>query len=360
MSIIKRLITLLLAMTLLLPGLAAAEGETEVYEAADSEMSSADDTVTEKDGWHFNARGFLTGDNQGEEYLLEDEENGVWQYASRDLAVRVTRTREKAKKGSKKIREYCIAEIWCSPESQMGAIMTEPYARYGKNLVSGKRQDSPEKLISQHPSVFAVSDDMYGLRIMEVSKNKTKYDYHGVVIRYGDIKATKTRKSPEEGKKDKRPWPNLDALAVYGDGSMKTYVSDAKTAEEYLEEGALHVFAFGPWLISEGQMNPALLNEKYYPASEPRVAVGMIEPYHYVILAASGRPKNKYAGVKLLWLAEQMQAMGCTEALNMDGGGTVVMAFNNKIILEGDNGKGQRNVGSLIAFGLKEEPGSEE
>lgn len=308
---------------------------------------------TEKDGFHFDDKGFLTGeDNPAEEYLLEDEENGVWQYASRDLSITVTRTREKAKKGSKKIREYCVAEIWCSEKSPMGAIMTEPYARYGSNLVSGKRQDDPEKLMAQQPSILAVSDDMYGLRIMEVSKKKTKYDFHGVVIRDGEVKAEKTRKSPEEGKKDKRPWPNLDTLAVYQDGSMKAYVCDAMTAEEYLEKGAVHVFAFGPWLISEGKLNPALQNENYYPASEPRVAVGMVEPYHYIIIAASGRPKSQYAGVKLLWLAEKMQEFGCTEALNLDGGATVVMAFNNRIILQGDN-SGKRNIGSLIAFGLK-------
>ena len=174
------------------------------------------------------------------------------------------------------------------------------------------------------------------------------------MIRYGDIKARKTRKSPEEGKKDKRPWPNLDTLAVYADGSMKSYVSDAKTPEEYLEEGAEHVFAFGPWLISEGKINPALLKDSYYPASEPRVAIGMIEPYHYIIIAASGRPKSTYIGVKLRWLAEKMQEYGCTEALNLDGGATVVMGFNNKIILQGDN-NGKRNIGSLIAFGLKED-----
>ena len=335
---LRRGAALLLALLMLLPG-----------------VSPAEEAVTEKDGWHFDSRGFLTGEgNPGEEYLLEDEEKGYWQYASRDLAITVTRTRDKPLKGVNRIREYCVADIWCSPASPMGAIMTEPYARFGDNLVSGKRQDDPAKLIAQQPSVLVVSDDMYGLRIMEVSKRKTKYDYHGVVIRYGDIKATKTKKSPEEGKRDNRVWPNLDTLAVYGDGSMKAFVSDAMTAEEYLAQGAVHVFAFGPWLISGGEINPKLY-EDYYTASEPRVAIGMVEPYHYIILAVCGRPKERYIGGKLLWLAETLKEYGCTEALNLDGGDTVVMAFNNKIILQGDHDSG-RNLGSLIAFGLREEP----
>ena len=309
---------------------------------------------TEKDGYRFDDNGFLTGDdNPSDEYILEDEANGVWQYASKDLAVTVTRFREKAKKGSKKILEYCVADIHCSESSPIGNIMTEPYSRYGSVPTPGVRQEVPVTLMEANPSVLAVSDDMYGLRLSPVSRKKTRYDYHGVIIRDGAVLATKTRKSPEEGKKDKRPWSNMDTLAVYRDGSMKSFVSGDKTAEEYLADGAVQVYAFGPWLLSGGELNPALQNRNYYPASEPRVAIGMIEPHHYVIIAASGRPKEKYQGVKLLWLAETLLEYGCTEALNLDGGATVVMAFNNRVILKGDNSKGFRNIGSMIAFGLR-------
>ncbi len=331
MKLMKKTAALVLALMLLLAGCAFAENE---------------DPVTEKDGWHFDAKGFLAGeDNPGEEYLLEDADKGVWQYASKGLSVKVTRFREQTKK--KKKQEYCVAEIRCSPESPLGVIMTEPYARFGKNLQPGKRQDEPEKLIAQNPSVLAVSDDMYGLRIMEISKKKTKYDYHGVIIRNGETIATKTRNSQK-----KRPWPNLDTMAVYQDGSMKTFDCDALTAEEYLEQGAVQVFAFGPWLLSEGQVHPNL--EKINNYSEPRVALGMVEPYHYILIVTAGRPTSKYQGYKMTWLADKMLEYGCTEALNLDGGDTVALAFNNKVILHGNmEAKNLRNLGSMIAFGLK-------
>ena len=326
---------ILLFLSLLLAGIAVAD--------------------TEKDGFHFDDQGFLTGDeNPAEEYLFEDDENGLWQYASKDLAITVTRFRGNAKKGSKKILEYCVADIHCSENSPLGSFMTEPYSRYGSTPTPGVRQEKPSVLIAEHPSVLAVSDDMYGLRLSPVGKNKTKYDFHGVIIRDGEVLATKTRQSPEEGKRDKRPWPNLDTLAVYRDGSMRTFVSGDKTADEYLADGAVNVFAFGPWLLSDGEINPALQKKDYYPASEPRAAIGMVEPYHYIIIATCGRPDTKYAGVKLLWLAEKMKEYGCTEALNLDGGKTVVMAFNNKIILKGDNSKSERNIGSMITFGIRE------
>ena len=356
-QIMKRLAALFLALLLLLPGLCLAEEEKteeeyeDGYAETEAEEADADEAVTEKDGWHFNAKGFLTGDNPGDEYLLEDEKNGLWQYASKDLSITLTRYEEKTKKKKKQI--YCVADIRCSPESPLGVIMTEPYARFGSNLQPGKRQEEPEKLMKQHPSVLAVSDDMYGLRIMEISKKKTKYDYHGVVIRNGEVVATKTRNSQK-----KRNWPNMDTLAVYADGSMKSYDCDALTAEEYLEKGAVQVFAFGPWLLSEGEIHPNLAKINDY--SEPRVAIGMIEPWHYILIVTAGRPTSKYQGYKLSWLAEKMKELGCTEALNLDGGDTVALAFNNKVILHGNmESKKLRNLGSMIAFGLKDGPAEE-
>ena len=334
MNMIKRVTGLFLMAVLLLTGLAFAE---------DGEA------VTEKDGWHFDAKGFLTGeDNPGDEYILEDEEKGVWQYASKDLSVKITRYREQTKK--KKKQEYCIAEIWCSPESPLGIIQSDPKSslKFKGEALPGIEQRNVEDLIGKHPSVLAVSDDMYGLRITPVSKGKTKYDYHGVVIRNGEVIATKTRNSQK-----RRNWPNLDTMAVYQDGSMKTFDCDALTAEEYLEQGAVQVFAFGPWLLSGGEVHPNL--EKINNYSEPRVALGMIEPYHYILIVTAGRPTSKYQGYKLTWMAEKMQEYGVTEALNLDGGDTVALAFNNKVIIHGNmESKKLRNLGSMIAFGLKE------
>jgi len=333
---IKRLSALALILLLVFPGFAA--GETAGTEAA---------AVTEKDGYHFDAKGFLTGENPGEEYLLEDEKNGRWQYASKDLSVTVTRFEEKTKKKKKQI--YCVAEIWASEASPLGAIQSDPKSslKFNGTAYPGIEQRVVTDLIEKHPTVLAVSDDMYGLRITPIGKGKTKYDYHGVVIRNGEVIATKTRNS-----KKKRPWPNMDTMAVYRDGSMKCFDCDAQTAEEYLEQGAVQVFAFGPWLVSGGQVHPDLAKINDY--SEPRVAIGMIEPYHYILIVTAGRPKDKYQGYKLTWLAEKMLEYGVTEALNLDGGDTVALAFNNKVILHGNmDAKKLRNLGSMIAFGIR-------
>ena len=195
--------------------------------------------------------------------LMEDPENGRWEYHSDALTIVIDQASEKVKVGSAtKTREYCVAEIWASPESPLYPVMTEPT----KKRPAGYKLVSPELLQEKAHPLFAMSDDMYGIRLQ-------KYDYKGVVIRDGEILATKTRNSAK-----KRAWPNLDTMALYPDGSMKTYVCDAYTAEEYLAMGAQQVFSFGPILISEGEINPEVLNPKYYPYNEPRVALGMVEP----------------------------------------------------------------------------------
>ena len=270
--------------------------------------------------------------------ILEDPEGGRWEYHSESLNIVIEKFTEKVKSGSKKkTREYCVADIQASPESPLYPVMTDPTSK----RPAGYKMVSPELLQEKAHPMFAMSDDMYGIRLQ-------KYDYKGIVIRNGEIIATKTRNSAK-----KRAWPNLDAMALLPDGSMKTFVCDAHTAEEYLEMGAEQVFSFGPWLISDGEINPEVLNPKYYPYNEPRVAIGMVKPSHYIAVVVRGRPKGSYAGVHLDWLAQLLLDRGCVEALNLDGGQTATMIFNGKIIETGD--KGLRSQGSMICFGRIEE-----
>ena len=296
------------------------------------------------EGPTFDEKGFLTDAEAGEEYIFEDEENGVWKYATSSLSVEIHRTRETKKvKKKDRILEYFVAEIYASPESPLVPVMTEA----SKTNPAGVKQASPEILARKYNCVFAVSDDMYGLR-RQKKNGKYRYDYRGVVIRNGEVMCQKTRNS-----KKSRAWPNLDTMALYADGSMKTFVCDAHTPEEYLAEGAEQVFAFGPWMISNGEINPDVLDPKYYPYNEPRVAMGMVEPWHYVVILVRGRPDTKYAGVHLDWLAQKLQEMGCVEALNLDGGETATMLFMGKVV--GSGGDALRSQGSLITFGTSEQ-----
>ena len=73
----------------------------------------------------------------------------------------------------------------------------------------------------------------------------------GILIRDGVIWSAKTKPSATY-----KGFPNLDTLALYADGSMTVHDSDELTAQEYIDRGAVNVYAFGPWLIRDGQVNP--------------------------------------------------------------------------------------------------------
>ena len=322
---------------------AAAGEDPQAEEIAFGESGA----VTEKDGWYFDEKGFLTGDNPGEAYLLEDEENGKWQYATGDLSIHITKFTEKTDK--KKTLLYCVAEVYASERSPLFAIMTpEPET---SPRPDGYHLVYPENLVKDFPVMLAVSDDYYGYRQFSRDSKGSTWPT-GIIIRNGKILYTKTRDSSK-----KRSFPNLDTLAVYADGSMKTRICDELTAEEYLEEGAVQVFSFGPWLLRDGEANEEVMNPSdkkgVMAQPNPRAAIGMAEPFHYIVIVV-GVPSDKYTGVKGSWLIEKLQEYGCTEALNLDGGGTACMLFNGKTIIQGKWDKQKRVLGSMIAFGKLE------
>ncbi len=111
------------------------------------------------------------------------------------------------------------------------------------------------------------------------------------------------------------------------------------------------MLAFGPWLVRGGEINPAL--ETSYRTKEPRTAIGMIEPYHYVAVFVEGRIKRS-GGVPVQWLAERMAGLGAVEAINLDGGKTSCLLFmGTKISLSNPDGRvrGGRSVSGLIGLG---------
>lgn len=322
----KRIWILFMAMALCIASLCGAEG-------------LAVDTVTDGEGhtWQVDGKGWLVTDDPDAAWIMEDPDQGFWGYSSNNLSVRINQFNEEKLVGKKKRKlVYWVAEVYASPENPLTTIETEATKKHSK----GYKLVNPLSIARKNHAVFAISDDLYGIRLQ-------KYKYYGVVIRNGEVIAKKTRNSQKS-----RAWPNLDTLASYADGSMKAYVCDAKTPEEYLAEGAVDVFSFGPILVTDGEIYETVLNPKYYPYNEPRMAIGMVEPYHYVIVCVRGRPDNVYAGVHLDWLAEKMQSLGCVEALNLDGGGTICITFMGKVLNEQE--KSVRSVGSLISFGTSD------
>ena len=187
-------------------------------------------------------------------------------------------------------------------------------------------------------AVFGINDDQFGHRIYN-------HVMVGIIIRNGKLISDRTRRNGNLS------WPTLDTAAFFSDGSMLTFNSQDHTGEEYLHMGASTVLSFGPWLVQRGTINP--LCNKYFTTREPRTAIGMIEPYHYVAISVEGRVAQS-RGVGMQWLAERMLALHAKEAINLDGGKTTSLIFMGKS-LKSNNPDGKfikrRSVTGMITLG---------
>ncbi len=102
------------------------------------------------------------------------------------------------------------------------------------------------------------------------------------------------------------------------------------TALDLLESGVQNCFSFGPVLVENGAIPDAARTAR--SKTNPRTAIGMIEPGHLVAVVADGRQDGYSLGLSGVELAELMQSLGCTTAYNLDGGVSATMIFmGNKI-----------------------------
>ena len=283
-----------------------------------------------------NADGFLSDEADTDEYVYVDEDEGVWIYVTSSLSIVLRRYEDK-----KAVLTWYEADVHASPASPLLSYLN------GEKH-PGTAMIQPAKFVEKYGMVLAFNDDHFGFRIEEKDKGIPP----GVIIRDRQIIYDKTW--------SRESFPNLDVLAVFPDGSMKTFPNSAHTAQEYLDMGAVHTYAFGPTLLRDGELSEYMLREEYYSYREPRMAMGMIEPWHYYVLCVEGRmgDSGRSKGVYLNWLADNMKEHGVQEAINLDGGGTACLMFMGKKINKSANST--RTVGSMTGFGVSALVGGEQ
>lgn len=286
-----------------------------------------------------NAKGFL---DEGE-YIYSSEDEGLWIYVSQTSKVILQR-----KYDATQPLTWFEADLYGDLDAgeMLRTVQNDP-EKMGK-----VRVDATETA-KKHNVVFAMNTDYYTYRVA-VNNNR----HTGIVIRDGRI----LYDDPYTEKQvTNSMFPNLDMLAFMPDGSLKVYHSWEKTAQEFIDEGVQTVYSFGPYLLLDGKVS-----ERAYANNEnknPRCAIGMVEPGHYVAIMCEGRLKRS-AGVTISYLAKMMRAKGCQVAFNMDGGQTAVMVFMGKQLNQigaYDGGKtNSRPTSEVLGFGTSEQVGTYE
>lgn len=315
--------------------------EPETPEAQAEEQKNAgtgfrDVTAPDWADVQLNGNGFL---DEGE-YVFADSENGHYMYVSRTLRIVIERSYEVP---DKKHPFYCFtANVWCDVENG-----EYPQCVFN-NPDPGQRNKSKnfafiKDIALNNHAVLATSTDYYTYRISQTYPT-------GIEIRNGEIIIDDPRKL-------QRSMPTYETLALYRDGHAESWTNEEKTAEQYIQEGALQVYTFGPCLVKDGELTDYILNHSN-ASYNPRLAVGVSEPGHYVLVMCEGRIARS-KGVQMRTLANMMLERGCRLAVNLDGGQSAVMTFMgeqlNRVVKSDPKG---RLEGEILAFGFSDQVGS--
>lgn len=237
-------------------------------------------------------------------------------YESEDISINITTKYEYDTK-------IYIADVTVSDVSFLRAGLANGV--FGRNI-----KETTSDIAKENNAIFVINGDFYGFRDS------------GPVIRNGVLYRS-----------NKRSGSN-DVLAVYNDGSFVTMKEENVDAQNLLDSGVLQLFSFGPTLVDNGQISVSANQEvEQSMNSNPRTAIGMISPLHYVFVVSDGRTSES-AGLSLAQLAAVMQDAGCQCAYNLDGGGSSTMWFMGDVVnnpTTNGNSISERKVSDIVYIG---------
>lgn len=201
---------------------------------------------------------------------------------------------------------YFVADVKVLDAIQLQNAFAEN--QFGRNIIA-----YTSTIAEQNDAIFAINGDYYGFRS------------DGIIIRNGVIY---------------RDEPARIGLAFYLDGSMQVYDETGTSAQELLDAGAWNTLSFGPALLEEGELVSNLdrveidTNFGNHPIQgyQPRTGVGIIDENHFVFIVVDGRSNGYSQGVTLDQFAQMFKDLGCTEAYNLDGGGSATMYFMGRVV----------------------------
>lgn len=195
---------------------------------------------------------------------------------------------------------------------------------YGRNI-----KEKTSEIAENNHAILAINGDFYGFR------------NDGYVIRNGELYRESSNDSED--------------LVIKKDGTFSLIEESAVSANALLEEHAWQVLSFGPGLLKNGEL---IVDESAEVSkamtSNPRTAIGMIRPLHYIFLVSDGRT-DENEGLTLYQVAQVLKEENCQVAYNLDGGGSTTLWFNGEVLNEptGGHGSGERSVSDIVYIGYE-------
>lgn len=193
-----------------------------------------------------------------------------------------------------------VAEVWLEDVSQMRAAFAQD--TYGRNIT-----ETVYDMSERNNAILAINGDYYG-----ASRS-------GYVIRNGQLYRSDAASNQQD-------------LCIWPDGSMSLIAEKQITAEALVADNVWQVLSFGPGLIDGGEVIVTPYSEVGNAmVSNPRTAIAMLEPLHYLFVVADGRTQQS-EGLSLYELAEWLALQGAQVAYNLDGGGSSTMVYQQQVV----------------------------
>lgn len=108
---------------------------------------------------------------------------------------------------------------------------------------------------------------------------------------------------------------------------------DTKISTNPKWENVKHIISGGPYLVKDGEVFVDMTAQKLSSIGgrNPRTAIGYTKDNDLILVAVDGR-EHSSIGLTLTELAYFMKSLGCTNAINLDGGGSTVMYVKGRIV----------------------------
>lgn len=172
---------------------------------------------------------------------------------------------------------------------------------YGRNI-----GETTSQMAVENKAVLAFNGDFYGSRD------------DGLIIRNGVLYRDQPRDAPDNR-----------SLLINEEGDFTFVTEGAIEGETYLSKGIVHSLSYGPVLVEDGKT--VKINTRVAQTKNPRTAIGIIEPLHYLLIVVDGRSASS-EGMRLDTLAKLFVRLGAKSAYNLSGGAVSTLWFNGKII----------------------------
>jgi hypothetical protein len=115
-----------------------------------------------------------------------------------------------------------------------------------------------------------------------------------------------------------------------------------------------HALGGGPNLISKGAVNITYEQEVMFGSGvgldnpDPRTAVGYTASKHVILFVVDGRQAGWSTGLNLHEMAQTLLALGCVEAISLDGGGSSTFVVNDTVLNRPSDGR-ERSITNVLA-----------